>query len=187
MTWTTRSLNKDSEYIVLKHPLSGINGFLCGVKFHNGYGVTVRNSKAHKQLRMLPFLRDVKEQSILTLRKLPFITRTVDIQLIYGKDIYNYYLSQLDPVVEKEQKEAKVVEEVKHLEENFCSFRTKKGELCKHEAFKKSPSGYCRTHILLDPHLEEYGIKVPERMTYQERGEWKERVIKKLERVKLNR
>jgi len=185
MTWTTKKLETDRNYVVIKHRLSGLNGSLCGVKFRNGYGVVVVGSKAYKQLKMLPFLKDAPEYPLIFLRKLQFVTRPMDVKIIYGQDVYYYYNKQLQEAVEKEKAISKVEEEVDHVENKGCAFRTKTGELCKHEALKKSPSGYCRAHILHDPELEKYGIHVPERLTFDERSKWKTKVINKLERAKL--
>lgn len=185
MTWTTKKLDTDKNYVVIKHKLSGINGFLCGVKFRNGYGVVVVGSKAYKQLKMLPFLKDAPEYPLIFLRKLPFVTRDLDIKMIYGQDVYYYYYQQLQEAQKQEAEVKQEQKEEQHIDQKCCAYRTKTGELCKMEALKKSPSGYCKMHILKDPELIKYGIKVPERLTFQERSEWKDKVINKLERVKL--
>lgn len=183
MTWTTKALDRVREYVVIKHRLRDMNGNLCGVKFRGGYGVVEKGSKAYMQLRSLPLIKGQPEFPLLHLRKLPFVTRTQDIQVIYGRDIYYQYLHQLNAVVKEEQVVAKEEAKVVHVAAQGCAAKTATGELCKFEAIKGSPSGYCRKHILTDERLVEVGIEVPKRLTSKEKGEWKDRIIEKLAKL----
>ena len=76
MTWTTKTLERVNEYVVIKHALKDMNGNLVGVKFRGGYAVVIKGGKAYKQLKMLPLVKGQPEFPLIFLRQLPFITRT---------------------------------------------------------------------------------------------------------------
>lgn len=183
MTWTTKSLSRAKEYVVLKHRLADINGNIAGIKFRGGYCVVEKGSKQYNTLRQLPLLKNQPEFPLIHLRKLKFITRTLDVKMVFGQDIYYYYLKQLNTVldIEAEVKEAQEEEEHKVIY-NLCSHRTNKGTMCQFPAMEKSPSKYCKMHILNDPKLEEFGIVLPTRMTKADKKKYKEIIIAKLER-----
>jgi len=182
MVWTTRSLDRKRDYVVIKHKLRDMNGTIAGVKFRGGYAVVEKDSKTYKQIKSLPLIKHEPEFPLLHLRKLPFVTRTLDVKIIYGQDVYRYYLEQLMTVLEEEKLQREADAEVQHVvEHKGCAFRSKDGDLCKFNALVNSPSNYCRKHVLYDPKLEELGIKVPKRLTSKEKVEWKDRIIGKLE------
>jgi len=207
MTWTTKSLGRDREYVVIKHRLNDINGMINGVKFRAGYGVVEKNSKAYFAIKQLPLIKGQPEYPITHLRGLKFITRTKDIQLVYGQDVYYYYLKQAQNVVGSVKETVKVInakgevkiespkqEPVKDtdqqvLQDNVdeptipCAYKPKSGKPCGFEALSISPSGYCRMHLLKDPGLKALGIEVPETYGKSEVKELNQKVRKQLEEL----
>jgi len=182
MVWSTKNLGRDREYIVLKHKLKDLNGFINGVKFRGGYGVVEKNSKNYHVLKKLPLI--VGEQSLLCLRDLKFITRTSDVGMIFGKDVYSQYIKELTKILAKEEEAKQEIVEKEHIIHGSCNFRTPNGSLCKQKALSESPSGYCRMHILQEPRLGELGIEVPTRLSKDEKKEWKRKVIRDLAKLK---
>lgn len=252
--WTTRRLDRDREYIVLRHPLKGINNIVNGVKFRDGYAVVAKDSKSHHYLKKIPVLRKALELPLTHLKKLKFITRISDIKMVYGEDVYLKYLkAEQDAKLANELatkqalEDARLAEEQRRLEElekansiqaeldliakeadftttavstdkgstitvdltdestgdielgvkelrqsleaekpklTKCSVTTKSGTLCKFDAMDYSPSGYCRLHLLEDPKLEHFGLKIPNAMTKQERKKVRKSINKKLQQLK---
>jgi len=105
--WTTRSLGSDKDYIVLQHPIKGVNNVVNGVTFRQGYAVVEQNSKTYHHLKKIPVLHKVKELPLVSLRKLGFITRTSDVKMVYGQDVYMAFLK-----AEEDMKKAKIQEEL---------------------------------------------------------------------------
>lgn len=193
--WLTKSSGLSRDYIVLRHTLRGANYSMNGVKFRNGYAVVEKNSKIHRDLKNIPVLRAAEEFPLIFLRKLPFITRALDVKLVYGADVYTQYLKQLDLELNKEKEQEEVQkqilkqeEEIKHVEEyNRCSHRTERSggqDLCKEPALEQSPSGYCLRHILDEPKLQELGIDVPKFVPKKDKWASKEKVAKQLATLK---
>lgn len=184
MTWTTKALERANEYVVIKHALRDMNGNLVGVKFRGGYAVVAKGGKAYLQLKMLPLVKGQPEFPLIFLRNLPFITRTGDVKIIYGQDVYTQYLAQLHVEIDKEVVVREEEAVVRHVEErNQCAYTTPKGVLCTHEIFKGSPGKYCKLHLLEDTQLESIGIVLPKRLTKEQKKEYKEKVISKLEKL----
>jgi hypothetical protein len=183
----TRSFDRVKNYVVIKHKLSGINGLLCGVKFREGYGVVELNSKLYIQLMSLPLIKGQPTYPLSHLKKLPFVTRSQDIQVIYGVDIYRQYMEQIKPIIEQEQIEYKEKEEIKHTEvELRCSSTNNRDSLCRRDAVPFSKAGLCKLHILEEPGLAELGIKIPLRMTNTEKFQLRQKVCDKLESLPKN-
>lgn len=181
MVWTIKSSKKDTKYIVIKHKLKNINSCIGSVKFRGGYAVVEKDSKEHAMIRRLSLLKNAQEFPLTHLRKLPFITRALDIKTIYGADVYAKYMKEVmaTEVVEKEQQEV-----VEHTEKNLCTCISKStGKKCNLEASEESPSHYCRLHLLEDPKLEELGIHVPT-LTKDEVKDFRVSVVKKLQKMK---
>jgi hypothetical protein len=182
--WTTKATDTDrvKNYVVIKHKLRDVNGIIHGVKFRGGYAVIDKNTKRYSELRKLPLLKDTPEFPIEFLNKLTFISRSSDVNNIWGKDVYYHYVQAIAKVRAIENEEKKVVEEKLHIEEfNKCAAISKTtGELCKLEALEQSPSGYCKYHLLQDPRLPEVGVEVPKYMTKDDRKKFKAQVFKKL-------
>ena len=184
MTWTTKSLDRVNEYVVIKHKLKDMNGNIAGIRFRGGYAVVAKGSKAYFTISRFPLIEKI-DLPLLTLRKLPFISRTADVLQVYGKDVYNKYLEVLKPELSVEEVQREEAKYVAHTEENGrCCFITKTGDLCKWEVHELSPSKYCKSHILKDPLLPELGIVIPSRLTKDEKNEYKEKVIAKLAQLK---
>jgi len=185
MTWTTKTLERVNEYIVIKHDLRDMNGSLAGIKFRGGYAVVAKGSKAYTQIKKLPSLTRWQEYPLLFLRKLPFITRTDDVKMVYGQDVYAQYLKLLQVEINKEEEEREVQAEVKHIEEHKrCAYRLPNGAMCTLEAFEQSPGKHCRRHLLEDEKLAELGIIVPKRLAKDEVKKHKEIVINKLAKLR---
>lgn len=178
MVWTTKKLDRDREYIIIKHSLRGINYAIKGVKFRDGFGVVEKNSKLYYQLKAMKPTAITTEYPIEFISKLPFITRSRDIEMVFGKDIYYYFINKLNSIKKEEAQK-------KHIEENKCRYIRGTSELCKNPASDLSPSRYCNQHIVVDPKIEDFGIEIPERIFGNDnRKKFKQEVLKKLEKVK---
>jgi hypothetical protein len=179
--WTTKALDRERNYIVIKHTLRGINYNVQGIKFRDSYAVVEAGSKTYNELKKIPILKNCVEYPLIHLRKLKFITRTSDVKLIYGQDVYRKYLEVLKKELDKEKAIQVIVEEKVHVEESpNCCFRTQDGTLCDMQALSGSPSKYCKRHILLDPKLMEIGYDIPKFMTKKERSELRDKISEKL-------
>lgn len=185
MVWSTKYLGRDREYIVIRHKLRDIEGMIEGVKFRAGYGVVDKNTKAYKRLKNLPFLKTGLEFPLVHLKSLKFVMRDRDVETIYGKDVYVHYMKALKEYQAKKAEEEKVQAEQHHLQEQtLCKFRRPNGELCKNEAYELSPGNHCQRHLLKDPMLEVFEIEVPSMLSKDEVKQWKDKVIKKLTKLK---
>jgi anti-sigma28 factor (negative regulator of flagellin synthesis) len=125
--WTTKALNKNADYIVIRHSLRGINSTICGVRFRDSYGVVERNSKTYTQLKRMPVFKGDQEYDLTFLLKLPFITRPLDIKQVYGHEVYVKYLQ----AVNEEQKQAELAKQAQEeaLEQARLAELAKKEEL----------------------------------------------------------
>lgn len=184
MVWATKSLERVREYVVIKHTLKDMNSNVAGVKFRGGYAVVEVGSKAYIQLKKLPLIKNNADLPLVFLRKLPFITRTIDVKLVYGQDVYAQYLKDLHAEIDKEVVVATEKQEVIHVEvDSGCAYKTPKGDLCGHKAMKGSPSKYCKIHLLEDPKLADLGIVVPDRLTREEKKDYRAKIASKLEKT----
>ena len=121
--WTTKKLDRDRKYIVLRHPLRGINNMINGVKFRNSYAVVEKDSKVYHHLKKIPVLKSSKEFPLTHLRSLNFVTRTSDIKMIYGQDVYIKFLKS-----EKDAAEAKEIAEYKAKNEAIAEEEVRRQE-----------------------------------------------------------
>ena len=175
--WTTKADGIDRDYILIKHKLPNVNYNIGSVRFRGGYCVVEKGSKTYYNLKKTPLLRNAAEYPITFLRKLPFITRTADIKMIFGQDVLSKFLVEEKKLLETEAKAS-------HLNDNIkCRYVTKSGELCKHDLIEVSPSGYCHLHILLDPELTRLGIEVPQFIPKAEKNDFRQTVINKLSKM----
>jgi hypothetical protein len=183
MAWTTRSLSRAKEYVVLQHRLADMNGNIAGVKFRGGYCVVEKGSKSYISLKQLPLLKGGPEFPLIHLRKLKFITRTADVKMVFGQDVYYQYIKELNAVLEAEKAVKEEQAEEAHVEAySLCAHKTAKGSMCQFPAMEGSPSKYCKMHVLNDPKLVDLGIELPSKMTKEEKKKYKDIVIAKLER-----
>lgn len=182
--WTTKSSGKDRDYIVFQHPLRGVNHFINGIKFRDGFAVIERNTKIHSALKQIPMLKGAKEHPLVFLKKLKFISSASDVRTVYGSDVYEQYLKQLTIHLEEVKVQEEIIEQQiiveKHIEAKKCSHLNNRNELCGVDALEESPSGYCTYHILQDPKLAELGIEVPRFLSKKEKITLKEKILKKL-------
>ena len=190
--WVTKSSGRDREYIVLKHTLRGVNYVINGIKFRNSYAVVEKNSKTYVDLKKIPVLRGSLEFPLTFLKKLTFITRPLDVKLVYGADVYVQYLKQLDvdnikelELKELNEKLEKEKTDILHIENKKCSHTTvHTNDLCLFDALEESPTGYCLLHILDEPKLVELGIDVPRFIPKKDKQSTKEQVAQQLRRLK---
>lgn len=180
---------QSEEYVIIRHKIPKFNGFVSGVRFREGYGVVVKNSKVYGMLKRLPLLKNSEEYPLTHLRQLKFIPRDREIEIIYGKDVYNNYLVAKQQLEQQETVEQKEEENRIHLEESdLCKFRTKTGDYCKMEAFEHSPSHYCKRHLLDDELAKEVTkMYVPSLLSKKERKQYRLDLIAKLEKIKPNK
>lgn len=122
--WTTRKLDRDREYIVMRHPLRGINNIINGVKFRDSYAVVEKGSKVYHYLKKIPVLRKAEEYPLTHLRYLHFVNRTSDVKMVYGEDVYSKFLKAEEDAklaeelaIKQAQEEAALAEEQARLEQ----------------------------------------------------------------------
>jgi len=160
--WSTKSYG-GRNYVLIQHPLRDCSTKVCGIKFHCGYGVVEKNSKAYKMLKSMPLFRNAKEHPLTLLKSLKFVTRAQDIALIYGKDIFISYQRELLEYNKKQ--EAQKFEETRternSNESTKCKYLLLHNNFCSNEKIFGS-NGYCRMHILEDKELiKEMNIEIP--------------------------
>jgi hypothetical protein len=181
--WTTKSLNKNSNYILIKHNLPHVNNNIMGVKFRDSFAVVDKDSKIYNQLKKVPILKNAQELPLDFLKKLPFITRSSDVKLVYGVDVYNAYIKSITKATKEEQKQKIEEAEYKHFNEsNLCHFRytenINKGQLCQGEKLEESPSQYCFRHLLQDPFID---IKTTMPITREGKIKLTKQILKNIE------
>lgn len=192
--WVSKTINKSNldnyKYVLLKHRIRGFNGNVCGVKFRDGYCAIIENSKVHYMLRRTSALTKEEPMPLLFLKELKFINRLDDVKTIYGAEVFFHFMREYEAFrqgkLEKEAKketENKLQEEKEHLENLGCHYRLNTGLLCSREAEKYSPSKYCTYHLLLDPKLDELGIKFPSFIARDEKKKVKNSVIRQLKEI----
>lgn len=186
--WNTAKKDND-EYVVIRHKIPKFNGFINGIRFREGYGVVIKNSKIYSQVKKLPLIKGCEEYPLIHLRQLKFIPRDREIETIFGKDVYKHFMSIKTDTIEQEVYEEKQQEIKIHLEEsNLCKHKTKADEYCKMEYFPHSPSYYCKRHIIEDPTIEEVtGYKIPKMMSKKEKKDLKNKILNKLEKLRPNK
>lgn len=179
MIWSARSLERDRDYIVMRHPMRGINTVINGVKFRDSYAVVEKDSKTYYHLKRMPQLRAAKEFPLIFLDKLPFIVTPLEVKIVYGADVYKKYMEAREKKIEKIQEKLQEQLEEDHIDKlNKCSYRTKvTGELCKNKALVESPSSYCMKHLIEDPKLN---LEMPKYMSRKDKKELTRRVYNRL-------
>ena len=110
--WSTKSFDRERDYIVLQHTLKGVNYVINGVKFRDSYAVVEKDSKTYYFLKKVPVLRAAREYPLTHLSNLKFISRASDVKVVYGQDVYKSFLKQV--AQEKDAIEAKA--ELERLE-----------------------------------------------------------------------
>ena len=190
--WTTSSSGRDRNYIVLKHTLRGVNYIINGIKFRHGYAVIEKGSKTYNTLKRIPVLKAAQEFPLVFLRKLSFITRPLDVKLVYGADVFVQYLKVLEAELAVEAQNKKIKIEIEHIATAKCAHRTmttngkvfEENPLCSHDSLEQSPTGYCMRHILYDPKLVELGIEVPKFIEKKKKQAMREKVAAELTKLK---
>lgn len=183
-TWTTKALNRDRNYIVLKHTLKGVNYTVHGIKFRDGFAVVEKDGKTHNMLKKMPILKTAQELPLTFLQHCKFITRLIDIKIVYGQDVYRTFLQQLELEQNGKALEIQHQKEIDHLQLGGCSYRFDSKLLCTQQAVENSPSQYCQRHILEDTQLEAIGIHVPKFIAKDEKDKIKTKIIRQLKDVK---
>ena len=182
MVWSAKKIEgRDRQYIVIRHKLRDVDDTIAGVRFRRGFAVVDKSTKIYTTLRKLPFLKNALEFPLVHLQNLPFIINDRQVDIIYGRDVYSYYVEAKKEYL-KEKKITDKAEAIEiHLQnDDLCKHIRVNGGYCKGMPLKQSPSGYCKKHIVKDPRLEEVGLKVPSRLSKDEQREWKEKILKKL-------
>jgi hypothetical protein len=151
--------NDTREYIVLQHALPGANLELCGVRYRDGYAVVARGSKEHGRLKQIR-LAISKEFPITHLNTLKFITNDRQVEIVWGKAVFNYYVTKKAAKANKPEQLNKT--------NCLCSASTALGTSCKSEALK----GYlfCRKHVSNDIRIQA-DLEAAGRLTKQEKSE----------------
>lgn len=142
------------EFIVVKHSLPHFENTVIGVRYREGYAVVAKESPEHKNLKKMRPKAVVKELPITFLENLKSVINDKQVEYIWGKIVYQYYLKK------KSQQESgieKVQEGLNKLP--TCAGETQDGTPCKNKIIKGSE--YCRKHIYLDPRLKEDFEKMP--------------------------
>lgn len=155
------SKNDPREYIVIKHKLSGANVELCGVRYRDGYAVVAKGSKEHQRLKQIRLAVE-KEFPITYLRNLKFITNDRQVEIVWGKAVFSYYITKKK--AKEEQPEALQT----NIENCLCSGHTALGTSCKNEALKGFL--FCRSHVINDLRIQE-DLSTKGRLTKREKAQ----------------
>jgi len=123
--WTTRSQNRDRNYIVFQHSLRGVNYVVNGVRFRDSFAVVEKHSKTYNALKRVPVLRAAKEFPLTHLANLSFISRQSDIKTVYGQDVYLHYLK----AKQQEEQDNIAKAEIKRLEDEDRALQAREDEL----------------------------------------------------------
>ena len=140
-------LKDDTQFIVIQHSLRGFEGEIHGIKYRQGYGVVVKNSKVYRDLKKIKPTPINKEFEITHLENLKCVINSRQIQYIWGKAVYEYYKR----VKFKTDNPHDIRVTTKELPE--CIGQTKAGAKCKSKAIKGSE--YCKKHIQHDPRIKD--------------------------------
>lgn len=184
--WSTKSIasNNQKEYVVVQHKLRGFNGSFLGVRFREGYGVLLKDSKVFHNLKRNSMLKTQNTMPLLTLKNLKFVCSPKQIEYIYGKDIYYHYVQQLNEFNQEKKIEDKIEEDETHIESGLCQYRLANESFCARNALDYSPSKHCTYHLFKDPLYEELGIVVPRFIAKDEYKRVKNKIIKQLKQLK---
>lgn len=179
--YTTKSSIVEKNYVVIRHGIPNVNSQVMGIRFRDGWAVVEKDSKIYFRLRKLPMLKNPVERPLSFLKELPFITRAMDVKLIYGSDVYAKYVT-LDKKIKEDEEVQKIeLEEKLHIEDDTkCRFRLDTGKLCRHSVQDTAVSSYCPLHILKDPRLEEIDFTIPVALTAKDRKKLRKRAFSKL-------
>src|SRR5690606_11127903 len=123
--WTTKALDRARNYVVIQHTRRGVNYVINGVRFRDSYAVVEKDSKTYYGLKKVPVLRAVKEFPLTYLSKLSFITRPMDLKMVYGQDVYVSFLRELPT----EQEAQQALAELQKLEEQDIALAKREEEL----------------------------------------------------------
>jgi len=166
---------QNREFIVVKHKLPKIETTVMGVRYREGYAVVEKNSKTYKALKIMK-MAVTKEFPITFLDTLGCVVNSRQIQYIWGKEIYHFFLSQKLRTESREPKELKEAND----KLPFCEFTKGDGNKCKIKALKVSE--YCRAHLKEDERLAEDFQSMPKYMEKADRKKYIDKLIKKLEK-----
>jgi hypothetical protein len=184
--YTTKSNIVERDYVVIRHGIPNVNSLVMGVRFRDSWAVVERGSKTYHRLRQLPMLKNPEERPLSFLKNLPFITRPMDVKLIYGADVYAKYVVFYQREVEKAEKIRQEQEEILHMQdETKCKLRLESGNFCKNEVQHPEVTSYCAIHILKDPRLGSIDFKIPTAMTSKERKKLRKSAFNKLKGIKV--
>jgi len=167
--------NKQREFIVVKHKLPKIETVVMGIRYREGYAVVEKNSKTYKSLKTIK-MAIIQELPITYLETLGCVVNDKQIQYIWGKEVYNYFLSKK---LNTKSNEPQVLKEAND-KLPFCEHTKEDDTKCRNKALKVSD--YCRAHILNDERLAEDFAKMPRIMAKPDRKKYIDKLIKKLEK-----
>lgn len=137
---------RNLEFIVVKHKLKGLETELLGVRYRDGYAVVAKNTKVYHELKKIRNAVDA-ELPITHLSKLSCVINDKQVQYIWGRAVYEYYIKikhQVDSVPEAAER-LKQAPECEHIKED--------GQKCLSKAIKGS--NLCIHHIKFDERLKE--------------------------------
>jgi len=163
------------EFIVVKHKLPKIETTVMGVRYREGYAVVEKNSKVYKSLKTMK-MAITKEFPITYLDTLGCVVNSRQIQYIWGKEIYNYFLTQK---LNTESKEPQALKEARE-KIPYCEFTKPDGNQCKSKSLKVSD--YCKAHLKADERLAEDFANMPKYMEKADRKKYIDNLVQKLEK-----
>jgi hypothetical protein len=137
--------NSYREYIVVKHQLSGINTEVLGIRYVDGFGVVARGSKEHLRLKQVR-MAIIDEFPITFLTKVKSVINISQIKVLWGSDVYRYFLQQ------EAAKEAKPESIQNAVETPFCCAIKADGSPCRTASLRDFK--HCRAHIEKDEKIK---------------------------------
>lgn len=135
-----------SEFILVKHSIRGFEGSILGVRYRDGYGVVLKNSKEYYQIQTMRPKPISDEFPLDYIQNLAFIVNEKQVKYIWGDHIYKKYKSLKDnpKKVQLEKNVSKAVD---------CSYEKLNGDKCKGKAM--GGADYCFTHMKKQPEIKE--------------------------------
>lgn len=143
---------RNLEFIVVKHKLKGLETELLGIRYREGYAVVAKNTKVYQELKKIRNAIDA-EFPITHLSKLGCVINDKQIQYIWGKAVYDYYLKEKFKVETTDEVTQRLIDapECEHIKED--------GNKCLSKAIKGSK--YCIHHFRFDERVKEDFEKMP--------------------------
>jgi len=181
--WNARK-QEDEKYVVVRHKLHAFNGHVNGIRFRDGFGVLIKDSKEYNIIKKLPLINSSEEYALEHLLTLKCITRDRDVETIFGKDVFEHYSKIKNHILKTEMELKKEFDYEEHVKKGLCSFIKPNGDSCGLTAYEHSLRKVCKLHILEDKELiEKLNMSLPDKdLNRDEQKKYRARIFKKFDK-----